>query len=272
MDVFAFVGPSGTGKSHRALIVAHEQAADALIDDGLFIKDSKIIAGKSAKKEPNKIGAVRRAIFTDPEHAAEVREAIERVKPQRILVLGTSDGMVEKIVRILKLPPIQKIIRIEEIASPTEIAKARKARLREGKHIIPVPTIELKPHFSGYLVDSLEIFSRRSSATRRKLGEKSIVRPTFSYYGKLLIADDVLVAVTQKEALDTDFIAKVGKVQIRKVKDKGDQITADLVVRCGTVISQELPAVQRRIREAVEYTTGMTVFEVNLVVRSLSMD
>ena len=80
------------------------------------------------------------------------------------------------------------------------------------------------------------------------------------------------MAVTQKEALDTDFIAKVGKVQIRKVKDKGVQITADLVVRFGTVISQELPAVQRRIREAVEYTTGMTVFEVNLVVRSLSMD
>ena len=272
MDVFAFVGPSGTGKSHRALIVAREQAADALIDDGLFIKDSKIIAGKSAKKEPNKIGAVRRAIFTDPEHAAEVREAIEKVKPQRILVLGTSDGMVEKIVRILKLPPIQKIIRIEEIASPTEIAKARKARLREGKHIIPVPTIELKPHFSGYLVDSLEIFSRRSSAARRKLGEKSIVRPTFSYYGKLLIADDVLVAVTQKEALDAAFVSKVGKVQIRKEKDKGVKITAELVVLFGTVIQQELPAVQRRIREAVEYTTGMTVSEVNLVVRSLSMD
>jgi len=45
-----------------------------------------------------------------------------------------------------------------------------------------------------------------------------------------------------------------------------------LVVRFGTVIPQELPEVQRRIREAVEYTTGMTVFEVNLVVRSLSMD
>ena len=78
--------------------------------------------------------------------------------------------------------------------------------------------------------------------------------------------------MTQKEALEADFIAKVGKVQIRKIKDKGVQITADLVVRFGTVISQELPAVQRRIREAVEYTTGMTVFEVNLVVRSLSMD
>ena len=99
-----------------------------------------------------------------------------------------------------------------------------------------------------------------------------MVRPTFSYYGKLLIADDVLVAVTQKEALDAAFVSKVGKVQIRKEKDKGVKITAELVVLFGTVIQQELPAVQRRIREAVEYTTGMTVSEVNLVVRSLSMD
>ena len=51
MDVIAFVGPSGTGKSHRALLVAHNNQADAIIDDGLFIKDGKIIAGTSAKKE-----------------------------------------------------------------------------------------------------------------------------------------------------------------------------------------------------------------------------
>ena len=63
MDVIALVGPSGTGKSHRALIVAHEHKADAIIDDGILIKDGKIIAGSSAKRESSKIMAVRRAIF-----------------------------------------------------------------------------------------------------------------------------------------------------------------------------------------------------------------
>lgn len=272
MEVLALVGPSGTGKSHRALVVAHEQEADALIDDGLLIQDNKIVAGKSAKKEPNKIGAVRRAIFTDPAHASEVREALDRVQPQRLLILGTSDGMVEKIVRVLQLPAISRIIRIEEIATATEIAKARKARLREGKHIIPVPTIELKPHFSGYLIDSLEIFSRRSANKQRKLGEKSIVRPTFSYYGKLLIADDVLVAVAQKEALEEEAVTKTGKVQVRKEKDRGVQLTMEVTLRFGTVFSSCLPPLQRRIKEALEYTTGMTVMAVNLVVRSLSME
>ncbi|MDF2572425.1 MAG: Asp23 family, cell envelope-related function, partial [Sporomusa sp.] len=101
MDTFALVGPSGTGKSHRALIVAHEHNVDTIIDDGLLIKDSKIVAGHSAKKEPSKIRAVKRAIFMEPDHAAEVREAIARVMPERILILGTSKNMVEKIVDVL---------------------------------------------------------------------------------------------------------------------------------------------------------------------------
>ena len=42
MDVIALVGPSGTGKSHRALLVAHKHQADAIIDDGILIKDGKI--------------------------------------------------------------------------------------------------------------------------------------------------------------------------------------------------------------------------------------
>ena len=42
MDVIALVGPSGTGKSHRALMVARQNKADAIIDDGILIKDNKI--------------------------------------------------------------------------------------------------------------------------------------------------------------------------------------------------------------------------------------
>ncbi len=60
MDVIALVGPSGTGKSHRALLVAHKHQADAIIDDGILIKDGKIVGGHSAKKEKSRIMAVRR--------------------------------------------------------------------------------------------------------------------------------------------------------------------------------------------------------------------
>ena len=68
MEVIALVGPSGTGKSHRALVVAHNEKADAIIDDGILIKDNKIIAGRSAKREASKIMAVKRAIFILEDH------------------------------------------------------------------------------------------------------------------------------------------------------------------------------------------------------------
>lgn len=54
MRVVGFVGPSGTGKSHRAVWVARERGIDFIIDDGLLIRGAQIIAGKSAKKEKQK--------------------------------------------------------------------------------------------------------------------------------------------------------------------------------------------------------------------------
>lgn len=276
MEVIALVGPSGTGKSHRALIVAHEHNIDSIIDDGILIKDSKIIAGHSAKKEPSKIQAVRRAIFMESQHAEEVRQAIAIVKPNRILVLGTSDNMVEKIVAALHLPPISKIIRIEDIATKDEIAKARESRLKEGKHIIPVPTIELKPHFSGYLIDPLEIFFKKPQTKRRKLGEKSIVRPTFSYYGKLLISDAAIAAIVDYVATSELDITRTSQIKIKNFqeqdKEKGISITLDVTIRYGNSIWDIVRQAQAKVKTMVEQMTGLAVREVNIAVKSLSID
>ena len=59
MRVIAFVGPSGTGKSYRSVMVSQQYGADAIIDDGLLISHGKVIAGTSAKKEPTKIASVK---------------------------------------------------------------------------------------------------------------------------------------------------------------------------------------------------------------------
>ena len=55
MEVIAFVGGSGTGKSHRALVLAHENSVECIIDDGILIHDNKIVAGFSAKKESSRL-------------------------------------------------------------------------------------------------------------------------------------------------------------------------------------------------------------------------
>ena len=276
MDVVALVGPSGTGKSHRALQVAHEQNADAIIDDGILIKDGHIIAGESAKTEKSKIMAVRRAIFVLPGHAEEVREAIQKIQPHRILIIGTSENMVHKIAQTLRLPSIQLIVRIEDIASRAEMDLARFHRLKEGKHIIPVPTIELKPHFSGYLIDPLQSIFKRSRVRRRKLGEKSIVRPVFSYYGKLIIDDKVIRAVAERVVKTQEFVESVKRIKVdhrfKGEDDRGLQITCEVVLNYGTHIPTLVSQTQNKIREAVEYTTGMIVDSINIVVQALYVD
>ena len=54
--IIAFVGPSGTGKSTRAIKVARDNNIYYIIDDGLLINGSRIVAGTSAKKGSNKDG------------------------------------------------------------------------------------------------------------------------------------------------------------------------------------------------------------------------
>lgn len=276
MDVIALVGPSGTGKSHRALQVAQEHKADAIIDDGILIKDGHIVAGESAKTEKSKIMAVRRAIFVLPGHAEAVREAIKKIQPHRILVIGTSENMVHKIAKTLKLPSIQLIIRIEDIASRAEIDLAQFHRLKEGKHIIPVPTIELKPHFSGYLIDPLQSLFKRSRVRRRKLGEKSIVRPVFSYYGKLIIDDIVVHSIVERIVKAREFVKKVKKISVEHIfkggEDRGLQISCEVILSYGNHIPTLVQQTQANIREAVEFTTGMIVHAININVKALYVD
>lgn len=108
MRVMAFVGPSGTGKSFRAQMVAGENNISYIIDDGLLIKDNEVIAGNSAKKAPTKIETVKHALFLTEEERQEIKKAIKKYKPEGILILGTSDNMVQKIAENLGLPPIEK--------------------------------------------------------------------------------------------------------------------------------------------------------------------
>ena len=53
MEIYALVGPSGTGKSHHATELADELQISYIIDDGLLIHNGKKLAGVSAKSEPN---------------------------------------------------------------------------------------------------------------------------------------------------------------------------------------------------------------------------
>lgn len=272
IEVVAFVGPSGTGKSHRAIGVAFDNKCDAIIDDGILIKGTKILAGTSAKNEDNRIQAVKRAIFTDDEHARSVREALHKSTIKRLLIIATSDNMIKKIVGRLELPAPSKTVYINQIATKQEIKKARYSRLHDGKHIVPVPSVELKPHFTGYFANlPYNIFSRHRR--KEKDADRSIVRPAFSFYGKLLIADKAIediILIIGKKMLGIDKVTDI-KVRRRSDNSKGIVIAIEVVLFYGVQIFEVTKQLQAKVKEKVEYMTAMQVKNVNVSIRSLSV-
>ena len=221
VQVYALVGESGTGKSFRSKLLAEEYGIHAIIDDGLLIQDDKIVAGRSAKREKTYMGAVRVALFDDKDHRDSVARVLRKTHIKKILLLGTSEKMVSKIAMRLQLPQPQKIIHIEEIATKEEIEKAVKSRHVEGKHVIPVPSIEVKKNYPQIFSASMrDFFSKQKLFKGKKNGEgkmieKSIVQPEFSKKGRVEISEAALTQMVMHCVSECDPDVKIKKITIK---------------------------------------------------------
>lgn len=271
IKVYAFVGPSGTGKSYRAQMVVNENNIHYIIDDGLFINDNEIIAGESAKKAPTKIETVKKALFLQQEQKDEIRKAIEKYKPESILILGTSDGMVNKIAANIGLPPVEKIIYIEEIATPEEIQEARRSRVTEGKHVIPVPTFEIKKDFSGFILDPLQIFKIKSGNNKPYISEKSIIRPTFSYLGNFTISDTVFRQIIEYVAQKEPNIYNVLRTRIDN-QPEGPYVYIELSVEYGENVRAVVENFKNKIIKELEKLTTMRVQTIKIVIKEMHIN
>ena len=268
MKVYAFVGPSGTGKSYRAQMVANEKGISFIIDDGLLIKDNQVIAGLSAKKAPTKIETVKHALFYNEEEKKPIKEAIKKYKPAKILILGTSDGMVQKIAANLGLPEVSEITYINEVATEEEMQTARHIRVTEGKHVIPVPTFELKKDFSGYLLDPLQIFKSKGAGQKPYISEKTIIRPTFSYLGKFTISDTVFKQIMEYLAEKMPAIHKVIRTRVTST-EAGPSIYMEVTVTYGYNMQQCLKEFKEKARREIENLTAMNVISLEVIAKSI---
>ena len=268
MRVVGFIGASGTGKSYRALWVARERGIDYIIDDGLLIHQNRIIAGKSAKKEPTKIGSIKTALFLDQVHRSQVTEAIKKNNPEAILILGTSDGMVEKIAENLGIGKVNEKVYIEDVASDLEIKQAINTRLGQGKHVIPVPSIELKKDFSGYFLDPLQIFKRKAKGHFQSIGEKSVVRPPFSYNGKYTISDYAIYQVINHIITGMDEMDKITRFRINK-GDDGVIIDMVVIMVYGYDLVAAIKEAQQKIRVELERFAALNIRSMYITAKGL---
>lgn len=271
IKVVAFIGPSGTGKSTRAIRVAKENHISYLIDDGLLIKGSRIVAGTSAKKAASKIDSVRQALFADETRAQTMRRTLADHLPDPLMILGTSDGMLEKICKNLWLDQPSRLIRIEDVSSEEEMRQAKRTRMSEGKHTIPVPSMEIKHEFSGHFADPISRLRRRWDRDRGVApliseAERTVVRPTFSTLGSYSISDEALGMMIELILRRIRGIAYLMECQIIK-EVYGVVINLDLALGYGFNAQLVLREAQEKVSHLVEEYTSVNVMVVNVKAR-----
>lgn len=270
IKVYAFVGPSGTGKSYRAQMVANENNISYIIDDGLLVNGNNVVGGNSAKKAPTKIETVKKAIFIDKTDREEMKSVLEKLKPDSILILGTSDDMVEKIASNLGLHKPEKTIYINQVATDTEMETARRIRTTEGKHVIPVPTFEIKRDFSGFILDPLQIFKFNGKGNEPYIAEKSIIRPTFSYLGNFTISDTVFRQIAEYLAKKEEGIHRLSRIRVESTIG-GTNIYMEVYVVFGYNIVNVLRDFKHKTKKEIERLTTMNVQEVSIMAKGVYM-
>ncbi|MFC2821468.1 MAG: hypothetical protein ACFN3H_01670 [Spirochaetales bacterium] len=273
VKVYALVGRSGTGKSFRAQLVADKYHIPLIVDDGLLIRNDKIVAGKSAKQESNFLTAVKRALFQDTEHLKEVLNALHTERYSKILIIGTSEKMISKIALRLNLPEPAQIIHIEDIATKDEIDTAMRVRYSEGKHVIPVSPLQITRNYPTIVYDSIRVglqkrFPFLSFWKKNQTVEKTLVCPEFSKQEETSISEAAITQMISHCLNEYEATMKVEKVTYAHGNEGYD---LDINIRTPISISALMKAeFEEYIADSLEKYGGILIHKVVLNVKAWS--
>jgi len=268
----------GTGKSYRAQKIAYDNNIETIIDDGLLIKGSRVIEGVSAKTAKTKVQTVKAALFSTEKEQERIRNSIKKERVKSILILGTSDEMVKRIQENLRLPKIEKTIYIQDVSTKEEMEEAVRIRRTEGKHIVPVPTFEIKKDFSGILLDPFQILKRGRKKNKKNKKEnagveRSVIRPAFSYFGKYTIKDKVFKDIIRLVCDRIKGITEISTIRIDKAQNSNDiEISMNMEIAYGYNISEMAEEMKKQAKKELEYMTSVNISMVNVKIVKIEVD
>ena len=273
VKVYALVGRSGTGKSFRAQLVADKYHIPLIVDDGLLIRNDKIVAGKSAKQEQNFLTAVKRALFQDPDHYNEVLKALSNEKFHKILIIGTSDKMATKIALRLNLPEPSQIIHIEDIATKDEIDTAMRIRYSEGKHVIPVSPLQITRDYPSIVYDSIRVGLQKHLPflpflKKTQTVEKTLVCPEFSKQEAASISEAAITQMINHCMTEYETTMKIEKVTYVYGSEGYD---LDIYIRTPEQLSGlAIVELEEYIADSLEKYGGILIHKAKLHVQAWS--
>jgi uncharacterized alkaline shock family protein YloU len=175
--------------------------------------------------------------------------------------------MIYRIAKKLNLPHPARIINIEDVATPEEIEKARHSRKQDGKHIIPVPAMEVKRKHAQIFFNAVRIFFKRQFGLIKKhdVFEKTIVRPIFANKGRVSISEQALAQMVLHCVADFDSSLSVKKVIItEQAGSYGIEVLIRVPFRAQ--LSGPMHQLQSYIHESIESFTGFALERVNLTI------
>jgi uncharacterized alkaline shock family protein YloU len=271
--VVALIGKAGTGKSYHSQRIATERGLELIVDDGLLIKNTGIIGGRSAKNEHTRIAATKVAIFLDEAQLASAQECIKTEKIRRILVVGTSLKMVTRISGRLGLGAIHKILRVEDLLTPEELRVAQSHRQTLGRHLIAVPAMEVRKRYPAIFYKSVQtaISSYIGKFTHSKTDfEGSVVRPKFGRHYKLSISEKAIRQIISTAIADTHRAITIRSMKIKWVRSEACRIHVLIDVGFMQNISGVVFDIEKRVKHTIEQNTGLIVEMVEVVVDSVA--
>ena len=268
--MYALVGESGTGKSYRAQLLAQEYKIKLIIDDGLLIEGDRILAGKSAKLAQTILGSLRIALFDNKEHRDELAKVLQKNKNKKVLILGTSVKMVNKIAIRLQIPQPEKIIYIQDIARIEDIEAAKRSRMIEGKHVIPVSSFEVKKNYPQIFHDRITLMLKRKSKNRAEQVnpiEKSLVRPLYTKIEAVQISDEALKEFASKSIYEFNseiIVNNIGIIHAEETKSYVLEVAIDIPF--DAQVSNRIESLKKFVIERIEKYAAVSIANINVVI------
>ncbi|QQE80646.1 isopentenyl transferase family protein [Alicyclobacillus sp. SO9] len=270
MKIFALVGASGTGKSYVAEEVAKKTGSGLIIDDGVLISHGQMIAGYSGKLEKHAIKAVRRAIFMNKDHRADVMTALSHYQGNdNLLVLGTSRKMILTICSNLELTEDINWLAIEDFVSSEELALASRLRMY-GMHAMPIAASQVQQSKHYWLLKQIQYRLEKLSpqGTTGEERRRLIVNPVFSgggiYVHPRAIKDLVTCVVSEEQH---PFRLRQTKVEF----EPSLTVKVNAAIELGTNIQRAAEALLSSLHRSLTANLGLPLIQVHLRVETISV-
>ena len=178
--------------------------------------------------------------------------------------------MVNKIAIRLQIPQPEKIIYIQDIARIEDIEAAKRSRMIEGKHVIPVSSFEVKKNYPQIFHDRITLMLKRKSKNRAEQVnpiEKSLVRPLYTKIEAVQISDEALKEFASKSIYEFNseiIVNHIGIIHAEETKSYVLEVAIDIPF--DAQVSNRIESLKKFVIERIEKYAAVSIANINVVI------